>query len=699
MPLSNVHVKLLGGDPSLTEGNVVARYDLREAIGELSELVIELLLTNADIDMAQLVGVAAYISFTSEPHLTQFQGIVRTVRQLSSETTGVSPYELTVVPPLWLTTLRTDHRIFQDMNVPDIVNAVLAKYGSIIPAPTQSLVRTHAPREYCVQYGETDYDFIMRLLAEDGISSYFRPEGQGASPATVWVLDDDTTLGDATVTTFFSEATGQVQAQPHVFAVEGQTSLVTSEVTLRDYDYTKPSFILEDKAKSSDILFGSEAGIETYSFAVGQFQNDADGQALAKRHLDEARALRRVLSMRADFSVGAGTRLSVSDLPGYSIEQGEKALLAVRTRTVGATTVASGGSAVVDHRMECTPQSHPFQPKRRPKPRIWGTQTAFVVGEQAGVDEIDVDELGRVKVEFRWDRRDLHEGKPTRRVRASQGWANAGYGFVMLPRVNEEVIVAYLDGDPDEPIIIGRVHNAVVTSPLKLPDEKTVSVWRSKSSPSSDGYNEIRMEDKAGQEKLSVHAQKDLSRIVEHNETVQVKSAHSTSAGSISLSSGSTFDGHSKTAMSLSTDTTFSGHSKSDMSLDTSATFTAHATSDMTHKSDASVDVNAAAKVNVIAGDTIRGEAASVLLKGRAVTSIHGEGAFYLHSNCSINETGGVSIDMSAPFITMDGSSDVIVDGGTIIISSKGGVSIYGANVAITGSEVKVTGSPIKLNC
>ena len=135
----------------------------------------------------------------------------------------------------------------------------------------------------------------------------------------------------------------------------------------------------------------------------------------------------------------------------------------------------------------------------------------------AAGEEIDVDKYGRVEVEFRWDRRDQHCGCSSRRVRVAQGWAGAGFGFVMLPRVNEEVIVAYLEGDPDQPIIVGRVHNAFVTSPLSLPAEKTVSAWRSRSSPGGNGYNEIRMDDQAGAERFDVHAQRDFQLVVERH--------------------------------------------------------------------------------------------------------------------------------------------------------------------------------------
>jgi type VI secretion system secreted protein VgrG len=157
-----------------------------------------------------------------------------------------------------------------------------------------------------------------------------------------------------------------------------------------------------------------------------------------------------------------------------------------------------------------------------------------VVGAEG--EEINVDASGRVEVEFRWDRRDRHTGGTSRRVRVAQGWAGAGYGLVMLPRVKDEVVVAYLDGDPDEPLIVGRVHNAVSTSPLHLPGDKTISVWRSHSSPGGAGYNQILMDDKAGAERLELHAQRDFKQVVERDaETVVVGDEKRTVKGNRSV--------------------------------------------------------------------------------------------------------------------------------------------------------------------
>lgn len=202
------------------------------------------------------------------------------------------------------------------------------------------------------------------------------------------------------------------------------------------------------------------------------------------------------------------------------------------------------------HELTCIPAVNSFKARRIEKPRIAGVQTGTVVGAPGA--EIDVDENGEVEVEFKWDRDALGGAIGRRRVRISQGWAGVGYGLVTFPRVGDEVVVAYVDGDPDQPLIVGRVHNPTRPNPLKPKDQKTVSVWRSKSSPGGDGYNEILMDDLAGKERLDFHAQRDFNQIVEHDAHVTVKNdhsvavkgdhaAHTVGKGDISYGQGFTF--------------------------------------------------------------------------------------------------------------------------------------------------------------
>ncbi|WP_437535391.1 type VI secretion system tip protein TssI/VgrG [Sorangium sp. So ce726] len=500
-------------------GFEVHQIEYRDALNELFELTLDVVSTDPEIDLSSVVGEEIVVELSTEPLLKKVHGIVRRVRQVSAEPSGVSRYELAVVPPLWLATRSADHRIFQGLTADGVCKVVASAYGGRIPAPSSLVASPDRPaREYRVQYGETDFDFMFRALAEEGLVSYF-DHGPGGSD---WVLSEDTAFTDdgAPRVPFVPPVdAGMNAAGPAVSFIAITSSIETSMVTVRDYDFKKPEYVLDQRAETSQRAFVREATLERYEFSTNRFTaaSEKRGEALAKQYLEEARSERRTFECHTSFALGAGARFTVEGHPRADVN-GQ--LLVIRSRC--AVTEGSGGRPVRRNVLVCVPAGDPWRPARRPKPRIFGTQTAFVVGNKAGVDEIDVDEHGRVKVEFRWDRRELHEGNPTRFVRVSQGWAGLDYGFVMLPRVNEEVIIAYLDGDPDEPVVVGRLHNAWSVAPLKLPAEKTRSIWKSKTSPGGEGFNQIMMEDKKGEELLELHAHRDNLVTAGANQTVDV---------------------------------------------------------------------------------------------------------------------------------------------------------------------------------
>jgi type VI secretion system secreted protein VgrG len=496
----------------------VRQYVFEDALNGVFELRLDVLTASAELDLGKIIGHPVTVAFKDEPYLGKIHGLVRGVRQVSAEVDGDSKYEILVVPPLWLASRCADHRIFQDTTADEAVSQLLALYASRIPAPSVLASPGRPKREYRVQYGETDLDFVLRALAEEGLVAYF---AYGDS-STDWTLTESTTFTDdgAPKVPFVPPTgTGGKIDGPRVSSMTITAGMETTAVTVRDYDLLKPHYVLEQSKETTQPLFTGEDPLERYEYLSGRFTaaTEKQGKALATQFLEEARAERRVFECRTTFMLGAGGRFNLEHHPRADVN-GQ--LFVVRSRC--SVTEDDAGKPARLNMLVCIPAADPWRPRRRPKPRIHGTHLAFVVGNKAGIDEIDVDEHGRVKVEFRWDRRDLHEGKPTRYVRVSQGWAGLDYGFVMLPRVNEEVIVAYLDGDPDEPVIVGRLHNASNVAPLKLPDQKTQSIWKSKTSPGGGGYNEIMMEDKKGQELLRVHAHRDNLVTVGGSQTVDV---------------------------------------------------------------------------------------------------------------------------------------------------------------------------------
>jgi type VI secretion system secreted protein VgrG len=497
-------------------GFKVRRYQLRESLSALFELTIEVLASDPAVDMAAVVGQPVAVRFDDEPFLKELRGVVRHAAQLTAVPSGDSTYSWTIVPPLWLTTQRRDTRIFQDVTVAEILALVLGDpgYAGRIPQAVEQLTGSETMREYCVQYGETDHDFLFRLLAEDGNASFF-DHANGSAFTLIANTSKAIDLVGAAVPFSDPSNLNPIVAKdptaPRISAVTFAAALTTSAATIRSWDFERPALVLDEKsAIPAARLLPNEAALEAYTFEPGVIdRSPAAGQRAAER-LQSLRTGARSLVCEASFTLPPGSRFTLVDHP--------RADLNIDLLVVEAVSIVEFGGAST-RTLTCIDRRELYIPAQRPKPRIHGTQSAIVVG--APGEEIDVDKFGRVQVEFHWDRRALHTGGTSRRVRVAQGWAGAAFGFVMLPRVNEEVLVVYLDGDPDEPIIVGRVHNAIVTSPLNLPAEKTVSVWRSRSSPGGEGFNEIRMDDLAGAEKFSLHAQLDFRSVTERNaETV-----------------------------------------------------------------------------------------------------------------------------------------------------------------------------------
>ncbi|MFS8068829.1 MAG: type VI secretion system Vgr family protein [Byssovorax sp.] len=629
----------------VASGLKVQRYELHEAVSELFELTIEVLSTDPAIGMAAIVGQPVVVDFGDEPFLKEIQGVVRRAVQRTAVSSGDSRYEWIVVPRLWLTTRRRDHRIFQDLSVTEIVAAVLADpvYNGRIPAPVTRISQPLPARRYCVQYGETDHDFICRILAEEGISSFF-DHARGSA----WTLVDRTSaavdLPGSSVSfadpSNLSPALKLDPSAPRITAVVISEGVETSTYTARDYDFEKPQAGLQAASHlDAGSALPSEANLEAYEFEIGWFRADTMGADQVVRRLEALRARALTLTCDSTFALPPGTRMTLADHPRDDVNV---ALLVVRAHT----RIIFG--SVATHVLECIELSTEFRPPRRAKPRIHGTQTAFVVGPPG--QEIDVDVFGRVEVQFPWDRRDLNSAGASRRVRVAQGWAGPGFGSVMLPRVGHEVIVTFLDGDPDEPIIVGRVHNAAMRTPLNLPADKTISVWRSQSSPGGNGFNQILMDDLADAERLEVHAQRDYREDVGRNSQRTVVGDEASKVGgnggaavggSQSLSVGGTYSvtAGAKIAMHAPT-IDLSGDvvslTATDERLDTST--------------------NHIVKANAI------------YLQGAEVVQVTGA-AFHVFCNDILLDAGGAQIHLSGGDITIKAPGDITINGAMVKIN------------------------------
>ena len=426
-------------------------------------------------------------------------------------------YRVVLRPWLWFAALRHDNRIFQKKSVVDIVEEVLGFHQHC--KIEKRLQKTYKPRDYCVQYGESDLAFVQRLLEHEGIFYHFDHE-EGSHTLV---------LTDAMVKVKASALTPALHYNPTQLIGLGNSDFISEwravaavqpgRYVHTDYNFEKPAFDL--MAKSDQPFTHDLAAGESYHYP-GTYMDSSPGEALAliRREAEQAPHLRAEAKgpLRGLWS---GVKFTFDRFP-REVENAEYLVLRVDyllwDSQYRAGTGAARGTEVT---VQLAPTALPFRPERRSrKPVMQGPQTAVVVGP-AG-EEIYTDKYSRVKVQFHWDRLGKKDQDTSCFVRVSSAWAGAGWGFIQIPRIGQEVIVDFLEGDPDQPIITGRVYNAAQMPPYGLPGSATQSGWKSNSSPGGGGWNELRFEDKAGSEEVYFQAQKDHNELVKNNESRKI---------------------------------------------------------------------------------------------------------------------------------------------------------------------------------
>ncbi len=502
----------------------VRRFSVTEPIGQLFEVSLLARSPREDLDLDAFVGRPAGFAMLGELGAPRaWSGIVSEMEQVQVEppkgaSPGLSTYSIRIVPALWLLGQKRDNRIFQDKSYPDIVKEVLAEYQI---EPRTKLADEHPKRDYTVQYGETDFAFVSRLLEVAGVSFWFEQVPGDEGWKSELVLCDRPTSGEPRLPPLAYVDHPNVEAKlDYATGVRLGQGVRPGRFTLRDYDFTKPDFRLVGEAEKQP----PEERYEQYRYEHGAFTQPKEGNARADVALAARRNERRKITFRSNaHDLHPGSLVSLFNHPRSDLSL-DKQLLVVEATLEGTATGEWSAS------FEAVFADKPFRPAQRtPWPRISGLQSAIVVGPKG--EEIHCDEHGRVKVQFHWDRDGQYDDKSSCWLRVSHGWAGAAFGMFALPRVGQEVLVGFWEGNPDEPLVVGRVHNAKTKSPYKLPDEKTRTTWKSNSSPKSDGFNELMFEDKAGSELVYLRAQRDLQKLVKRNETERTGGSRSISVG------------------------------------------------------------------------------------------------------------------------------------------------------------------------
>lgn len=528
--MSTLELSLESGERSLS----VRRFMVNEAVSSPFNIALWVLTPNPSLDLASIVNKSATFRMVSGYRhalnlgARSWSGVVTYAESVMSEPTGLSTYMFRIAPRLWLLSQRRGYRVFQHLSIPDVVEKLLGEWN--IKAQWKIERGKYPKLEYKIQYGEDDLQFISRLLEEAGIVYTFQA-GEGKSEL---LMHDRLEGGEARESgpIHYVDEPSQAAEKEFVTDVVMDRTVRPGALAVRDYDFRNPPFELFGHGPKAS---GGEENYEQYHYHPGGTLVEsgkagntpaADDKGFArydqKHATDRARvALEgdrtgiRNLSFETNaLDLSPGGIFSIGDHPHSEITSGRRLLLTEITMQGTSETEWKGVAKAV---MADAPYRTPM---RTPKPVVNAVQSAHVVGP-AG-QEIHVDEFGRVRVQFPWDREGKHNDDSSCWVRVSHNWGGAGFGMIATPRIGQEVLIAFLGGDPDQPVLIGRVYNAKQTVPYKLPDHKTRSTFKSDSSLGGGGFNEIMYEDLAAKELVWMQAEKDRKRLVKHNEFITI---------------------------------------------------------------------------------------------------------------------------------------------------------------------------------
>jgi type VI secretion system secreted protein VgrG len=676
---------------------LLASFKGNEAMSRLFSFNLELLMDAVDLEtqtandpvqFTDVIGKNATISvFLSDNTQRYFNGIVSQFAITAVDVKFVH-YEMEVVPWTWLLTRYADCKIFHNKKVGDIIQQVFSDRGQADFKMTLS--GSYDPLEYCVQYRETDFNFISRLMEQFGIFYFFQHENgkhtmviSDSSSGCVDCLPDDSSFG-------FNLAAGGLDEDDVINSWSTEQTLRSGVCTVADYNFETPALKLMNQDPTVYAI-GGNSGFELFDYP-GLYINNSDGKAMAKLRMQEVEAghlIARGSGVCRAFT--SGTKFSLKDHLQDALN-GDYLITEVQhSATVAGSYTGEGSADEYSNHFSCIPDSVVFRPARvTPKPFVQGPQTAVVSGVNPGSgvgsgEEIWVDKYGRVVVLFPWDRK----GACSCWVRVSQDWAGQGWGSITIPRVGQEVIVSFLEGDPDRPIITGRVYNATQVVPYALPANQTRSTFMTRSSKggSDSTYNELRFEDKSGAEQVFLRAQFDYDTQVLHDSREAIGNNRSLT---VKVDQMETVGGD------LHTEVKGNVFEKVDTDVNTTIG------GKVVNKVGGDVNTDVAGKVvEKVGGDVNRTMGGNYIetVTSDSNSNVNGNVNQKIGSNLSIDvgqnlyeKSGTNYAHQAGVMIHLKGGMQVVIEAGTMLTLMVGGnsVVINSAGVSITGTMVMI---------
>ncbi|MBK4216168.1 type VI secretion system tip protein VgrG [Paracoccus caeni] len=578
------------------------RFDGTDHLNDLFEYQVEALAVCDDLDFDALIGTHATVEIEGREGAQHFDGIVTQARWAGVGENG-HRYDLVLRPWFWLAGRRRNQRIFHNKTVVQILEELLKDYAQLgDPALDVQLSHDYPVIEYTVQYRESDLDFARRQLERHGVSFHFRH----TMGSHTLVLTDDVLAHETIGTRPYKSYDGHHQAEgEHFWDWTPERNITTGAIRLTDYDFKKPNQAMEVD-RLGDAAY-AQGQIESFDYPGDYLVQDVGKIVAGLRTHQERGGDRRNRAVGDCLSLRAGKRVTLAGdkIPGT----GESYLCLSARQHFVSEAYGTGGQGSDGYSFTSSytlmPDTTPMAPPRKTHvPIVQGPQTAVVVGDA----EIDCDEYGRILVRFHWDLDAVH----SMRCRVSQNWAGAGWGGMVIPRIGMEVVVEFLEGDPDKPLVTGCVYNGRNPPPTALPANKSRSVFKT-NSYQGQGFNELTFEDKSGEEFIYLHAQKNFDLHVSNSRQLRVEYDDNVSIGNNSLVAIAadrveTVDG----MQDLTVEGAFREKTGGDRSIDVAGTFATRTGGNFTLKAEGELVIDAT-KITLVAGG------AAVVLQGGRV--------------------------------------------------------------------------------
>lgn len=675
----------------------VESFQVHEKLFQPFELSVSLLSLDADIKFEDLIRKPGTLILRGqgEGDSRVFNGVIKDVHFLGAGR-RFSRYQLVLVPQVWFLSQRQDCRIFQDVSVKEIIKSVLEQAG--VTDFRMDLAESYQPQEYILQYRENDLHFIHRLMSQHGIWYYFEHTNAvhtmvivDSNDAILPLQDSEEDASEPNSPLRYHADGGGVADREHIFDVSFGKHVRTDEVTVTDYNYDHPR--ISQEVSSSSLSAGTKLA---YFDFPGRYQQPASGKMQSGYRLSE----HLVDNCQMD-----GRSCVMRLIPGFSFEMARHPRRSLNRDYTLLSVYHSGTNPRVheeeasdlpttyDNRFICIPRDVTYRAPALPAPVVDGPQTAVVVGPSG--EEIYTDVMGRIKVQFHWDRCGKSDEYSTCWIRVGQPMAAPGWGAVALPRIGHEVVVNFLDGDPDKPLVTGGVYNGLHFPPYSLPENKTRTVLRTQTHKGS-GYNELSFEDKAENEEVFVRAQKDMITKVLNNRYREIGVDEFLKVGAnqtneIKGDSEETIEGNKTTVVnSTFTETveqdvtvTYNANEKQSISKNTQLEIGENRTTKI--KKNDSLDVGASSKLGVGASRTAD-------IKKNDNLNIGGDLTISVTGNTGYNTKGATQI--------ISGDKIVFKTGGSqLVMGNDGAISITGTSITINGSDkVIIKGGKVAVN-